>query len=88
MKSKSTYKDNMNKAYALIYGYCSSTMQQKIKILPDFQNKIQSNPLELLKTIKSKMHDLESTRYHYASAVEAFSRIINMKQQEKESLLD
>ena len=40
-----------------MFGCCNKKMQARTKESPDFESKIQNNPIELLKIIKMKMHD-------------------------------
>ena len=88
VKRKNTLNTNLGKAYAFIITYCNRTMEQRILVHPDYQVKIKNDPIELLKVIKILMHDPERAKYPYASLTEAITRIINIKQYEKESLLD
>ena len=79
----------MVKAYTLIFSsYCNKTMQNRIEEHPDFESKIQDNPIELLKAIKILMHDPVRAKYPYASLVEAIIRAVTIRQQENEGLLD
>lgn len=87
VQRKNQYKDNLKRSYAVIFGYCSKVMQNRLETHVNYETKIRDDPVELLKTIKIIMHDPERTRYPYASLTKALSRIINMKQQEKEGLI-
>ena len=88
VKRKNVYEMNLAKAYALIFGYCSRTIQTRIETHPKFEEEIQDNPIELLKVIKIIMNDPEKSRYPYASLTEAMARIVNIKQHDRENLLD
>ena len=63
-------------------------MQHRIEEHPDFESKIQNDPIELLKAIKIVMHDPIRAKYPYASLTEALMRTFNIKQLEQESLID
>ena len=63
-------------------------MQSRIEEHPDFDTKLQDDPIELLKAIKVLMHDPIRAKYPYASLTEAVARIVNIKQMENEDLLD
>ena len=81
--------DNLVKAYALIYStYCSKTMQNRVQEDVDFKNKIQDDPIELLKALKVLMHNTVRVRYPYALMTEALTRLLHVKQGEQEPLLD
>ena len=80
---------NLGRAYALILStYCNGTMQHRIEEHPEFDSKIQNDPIELLKAIKIVMHDPIRVKYPYASLTEALMRTLNIMQLEHESLID
>ena len=73
-------EDNLNKAYALIFGtYCIKAIQSQIEDHPDFESTIRDNPIELLKTIRILMHDTVRARYPYASLFYSMIRLLNMR---------
>ena len=89
MDRKNTLETNLGRAYALILStYCNGTMQHRIEEHPEFDSKIQNDPIELLKAIKIVMHDPIRAKYPYASLTEALMRTLNIKQLEQESLID
>ena len=55
---------------------------------PEYDSKIQDNPIELLEVIKTLMHDPVRAQYPLASMHEAVIRLINIKQYEGEALLE
>ena len=63
MKRKRTFETNTTKAYGVIYNYCNKTMQCRIEEHPEFETKIENDPVELLKAIKVLMHDPVRARY-------------------------
>ena len=88
VKRKNALNINLGKAYAFIITYCNRTIEQRILVHPDYQTKIKNDPIELLKVIKILMHDPERAKYPYSSLTKAMARIINIKQYDKENLLD
>ena len=89
IERRETLEANLLKAYALIYDtYCNKTMQNRIEESTDFETKIRDNPIELLKTIKIVMHDPARAKYPYASLSKHFVDLVNMRQNENESLID
>ena len=89
MDRKNTLETNLGRAYALVLStYCNGTMQHCIEEHPEFDSKIQNDPIELLKAIKIVMHDPIRAKYPYASLTEALMRTLNIKQLEQESLID
>ena len=71
-------RDNLRqglvKAYALIFSnYCNKTMQNRIEEHPDFDTKIENNPIELLEAIKMLMHDPVRAQYPLVSMTDALA---------------
>ena len=86
-------KDNLRqglfKAYALFFStYCNKTMQSRIEEHPDFESKIENNPIALLEAIKTLMHDPVRAQYPMVSMTDTLTHLINVKQMENEPLLD
>ena len=89
MDRKNTLETNLGRAYALILStHCNGMMQHHIEEHPEFDSKIQNDPIELLKAIKIVMHDPIRAKYPYASLTEALMRTLNIKQLEQESHID
>ena len=63
-------------------------MQARIEEHPEFESRIEDDRIKLLETIKTLMHDTMRAIYPVVSIMEAFARLINVKQQEGEYLLD
>ena len=63
-------------------------MQARIEHHPEYESKIQDNPIELLEVIKSLMYNPVRAQYPIASMHEAVVRVINIRQYEGEALLD
>jgi hypothetical protein len=89
-KRKHELEDNMNKTYSLIYRlqHCNKTIQDRIHAHPDFETKIENDPIELLKAIDILINDLERARYPYTSVTEAMTRFMKCRQLEKKPLAD
>ena len=86
-------QDNLNqgliRAYALIYtNYCTKMMQHRIQEHPEFESKIEDDPIALLEAIKTLTHDPLRAQNPMISATDALMRFLNLKQQEGEDLLD
>ena len=88
VKKKELYENNIIKAYATIFEYCSKTIQARIRELSDYESKIRNNPIELMKAIKELMHSPIRAKYAFATLTDAFERLLNIKQQENKGLLD
>jgi hypothetical protein len=88
-KRKHELEDNMNKTYSLIYlQHCNKTIQDRIHAHPDFETKIEIDPIELLRAIEILIKDPVWTRYLYASVTEAMTRFMTCRQLENEPLAD
>ena len=82
-------EDNLNKAYALIFGtYCSKAIQSWLEEHSNYETTIRDNPIELLKTVSVLMHDTVRAKYPYASLYDTMMHLCNMRQQEQEHLND
>ena len=82
-----TLDDNLDKAYALIFGtYCSKAIQSRIKDHPEFESRIRDDPIELLSTIRVLMHDTVRARFPYATLYDVMIRLFYIRQQEHEHI--
>ena len=63
-------------------------MKSALKELPDFESRIQDDPLEILESISKLMHTPMKACYPMASLAETFSSLLNLRQVENEKLLD
>ena len=77
-----TYEENKHRAYALIFGYCNKTMQNRIEEISDFETRVRNDPLELLREIKMKMYDPARAKYEFVSLTKFITRILNTKQEQ------
>jgi hypothetical protein len=85
---KDTLEQNLTKAYALIFStYCNKTRHNRIEEHPKFESLICNDPVKLLNKITVLMHDPIKGKYSFVSLTEAISRMLNLKQSEKEGLV-
>lgn len=88
MKDKKTFDSNYIKAYALIYReYCSTAMQSQLRELPEFESRIQDDPVELLMEVQKLMHVPLKAVYPMWSLAETFANLVNLRQKEGEDLI-
>ena len=86
---KNALTEVLNKAHALIFtSYCTKTMQFRIEEHPKFSTRIKSDPIDLLEVIKTLMPDSVWTQWPLVSMTNALARVVNLKQIEKENILD
>ena len=89
LKRVAALEANLGKAYSLIYeNYCDNTMQMRIKEHPDYHSEILNNPIRLLEEIGKLMHEPIRAQFSYMSMMEAHRRLLNLRQKDKEGLLD
>jgi hypothetical protein len=81
------FEDNMMKAYALIYGvYCSYDMKSKVDDAVAIDGTINNDPIKLLETIRSLMHERTSTSYRTATYVTTNLDMFSITQRDTESM--
>jgi hypothetical protein len=86
---KDTLEQNLTKAYALIFStYYNKIMYNRIEEHPEFKSVIHDDPIELLNKIKVLMHNPIRAKYPFVSLTKSISRMLNLKQNENEGLLD
>jgi len=84
-----TLKDGMNQAYSLIFStYCSKLMQGRLEALPEFEQSIRNDPVELLKAIKNCMVESVRAQHPLISMTDSLIRLVNIKMYDQESPLE
>ena len=84
--AKGKVQGNMNKSYVLILGQCGEVLKNKLQARKYWETDINNKPIVILKEIKSVTHNYQYSRYPIASIFKAIKHLVNMKQDEKESL--
>jgi hypothetical protein len=88
-KRKYEFEDNLNKTYSLIYlQHCNKRIQDRITGHPEFESKIENDPIELLKAVQILINDPVRARHPCTSVTESITRFMICKQLENESLAD
>jgi hypothetical protein len=86
---KHKFEDNMNKVYSLIFlQHCNKMIQDRITGHPEFDSKIENDPIKLLKAVEILINDLVRAIYPYAFMTESITRFMTCRQQENKSLTD
>ena len=84
--SKKLLVSNMKKAYALIYDvYCSKPMQGRIDEMKAIDSSITNDPIKLLQTIRTLMHENVRSKYPVASLIDTMISLLTIAQRENES---
>ena len=80
VQQKDEFKENWSKVYAFIFEqYCGKEMQVAIKELEHLKQKIQNDPLELLKEIRVLMHTPIKAPYPYMTLTESLASFLNLR---------
>jgi hypothetical protein len=85
---RSTYQQNMAKAYAILWERCAKSMKNKIETRPEFQQSIYMDPIQLLKAIKEYSLNYQDNKYPPSVVFDAIKGLLDTKQREGESLGD
>jgi hypothetical protein len=72
MKRKSTYKNNMYSAYALLWERCAKAMQSKIASRSDCDSTVFNDPIASLQAIKEDSLNYQETRYEISIIADSF----------------
>ena len=85
------FQSDLQRAFNLILGQCSDDMETKIKAHDEFEDidqdgKTESDPVELLKIIRSIMCSFQSQRLSEISIITAMQRLYNLYQFENETV--
>ena len=78
-KRRSIYKDNLVKAYALLWERCSKNMQHKIESSTDYTS-IKDDPLQLLTAIQLYSLSYQEQRYEMTTIYDAMKYLMVIKQ--------
>ncbi len=82
-------RQNESKAFALIFDeYCSKTIKSRVESLPEYEDKIYNNPIELLKAIRTAMSAPMRARYVMKSGMDVLLDLLLIKQRDNESVGD
>jgi hypothetical protein len=83
-----TYENNQVKPYAVIWERCTCGMKQKIESRVEFPQKIENNPIELLRAIKEYTQNFHEHCYNMSIVLDSLRSLMNLHQREVETLQD
>ena len=81
-------QDNSKKAHSLTHRQCNEGMQIRLENNSEFEEKVKGNPFKMMKAIKPKMHDPSKVKCPFVTIFEQLERLLNMKQEEEEVLIE
>ena len=87
-KHELAYQNNVTKAYALLWEWCTKGMKNQIEAWLEFTSKIENNPIDLLKAIKEHLLNYQEHCYNVSIILDAMKTLLGTKQKEVESLQD
>jgi Zinc knuckle len=81
------YKQNKAKVFRIVMGQCVTVMRNKIEGLSDYQDLVDKDDvIGLLNKIRELVYSMENVQYEYWTMQASIKNLLNLKQQEKESL--
>jgi hypothetical protein len=88
MERKKKYRTNMNNAFGLLWGQCTSAVRNKIESRKDWPElKASHKAIDLLKAIKEITQDYQDNKYPLLSIHRAIQSVLTIKQYEGEDLV-
>ena len=81
-------EDNIPKVSELIYSYCNTVMQARLRDIPDYETRVMDDPIIMLQEINNKMYDPTEEKYEFETATRVFKRMFGTTQEDGEDLLD
>ncbi len=82
------YEINKTKAFGIIYGQCTRSLQNKLEEQKDYLTKIYNNPIETMAAIKELCYGYQPAKYPMSSVINALRALCNIKKRDDESLND
>jgi hypothetical protein len=82
-KRMEALEQGMVRAYGIIWSdYLSTSMIERIERHPDYLTRIKGNAIELIKAVKSCMHETTRSQKPILNAIQALTKLFNYKQQD------
>ena len=76
----------MGKAYAFLFGQCTTGLQHRIEAKAKYKSKIKGNPIELLETIKENFLSFDDKKKADIVIVNAIMNLMTTRQRDGENL--
>ena len=77
--------NNKHKLRSKVLEFCTDTMEQKLKQVPNWDNELRRDPIRILKKIKKFMTTSDETDWDFFVLWEALSKFINCRQNNNET---
>ena len=79
---------SLGKAYAFLFGQCTTCLQHTIEAKAKSKSKIKGNPMKLLETIKENSLSLDDKKKADTVIIDAIMNLMTTRQRDNEDLTD
>ena len=86
--NKKFYCMNLGKAYAFIFGQCTTSLQHRIEAKVEYESKIKGNPIKLLETIKENSLSFNDKKKADIVIINATMNLMTTRQRDNEDLTE
>ena len=88
LKQKSHYHMSLGKAYAFLFGQCTTSLQHRIEAKAKYESKIKRDPIKLLETIKENSLSFNDKKKADIVAINAIMNLMTTRQRDDEELTE
>ena len=88
LKQKSHYCMNLGKAYAFLFGQCTTGLQHRIETKAEYESKIKGNPIKLLEPIKKNSLSFDDKNKADIVIIDAIMNLMTTRQRDDEDLTE
>ena len=88
LKQKSHSHTNLRKAYAFLFGQCTTGLQHRIEAKTKYESKIRANPIKLLEMIKENSLSFNDKKKANIVIINAIMNLMTTRQRDDEELTD
>ena len=86
INQKSQYHTNLGKAYAFLFGQCTTGLQHRIEAKAEYKSKIKGDPIKSLEMIKANSLSFDDKKKAYKVVIDAIMNLITTRQRGDEDL--
>ena len=88
LKQKSYYCTNLGKAYAFLFGPCTTGLQHRIEAKAKYESNIKGDPIKLLETIKENSLSFNDKKKANIVTIDAIMNLMTTRQRDDEDLTE
>ena len=78
----------LGKAYALLFGQCTTGLQHRIEVRAEYESKIKGDPIKFLGTIKDNSLSFDDKKKANIVIIDAIMNLMTTRQRDDENLTD